>query len=298
MKNNIIYSGFFRRFLALLIDIIIVVVTTMLAFGIYEMELVSNIRWINGGALISYSVTNGIYIAYAIAAWIVYAFVLELLLGATLGSLIVGQKVCDFMKNRPAILRLLMKHVLKPIDIIFGPAFFLFSKTNQSIGDAVSGIVVVKRKSMDLPLVELPVHWFRKVVGSVLLLGIILITIAGAYFIPKMVAQQNFVTTTLKDAQMGFADLNAEPFFNAFSEYFKQNATLAAFVQSMNESKLHLMLQDVNVDNTRVTHWYFKGNNHTELALTDGKWLMAIITTKDPNDRIALEKIDIQLIQK
>ena len=140
------YKGVMPRFFASLIDGLLV--------GLGMMVIVA----LMGGGIDADTLASGEF-AYALAGaptlliialgW-GYFVILEGLLGATIGKLILGMRVVNAEGGKPGLGRALVRNLLRIIDglpfaYLLGAILVATSDTKQRLGDRVAGTYVVAR---------------------------------------------------------------------------------------------------------------------------------------------------------
>lgn len=129
-----------RRLLGGAIDLLPWVVAAMLTFGDFDVQHLMR-QWPgrSGGW---HAMGEG---ALAIALYVTYCLVAELLSARTLGKVLLGMRVTDLAGRRPRPWRILIRNLLKIPDLIAWPLLLLpmFIPIRQRLGDLVGGTVVI-----------------------------------------------------------------------------------------------------------------------------------------------------------
>ena len=139
-------AGFLRRYVALLLDAVIVLFPLALVMGL-----------MNGGGYAERS-DGSVHVGVDIAGKANWLFLLvgltyyvfsEALTGATLGKRIVRILVVDEHGEHPTLGAAVVRNILRPVDALFfylvGAVFALMSPLGQRLGDRVAHTVVVRR---------------------------------------------------------------------------------------------------------------------------------------------------------
>lgn len=151
MKRNVAhenyrYAGLWHRFLALFLDFVFLSCLffpiTRIIKGTWIMG-VSDHRWVSG-----WIVTDPICLVF-LAIIAVYFIVLEGLVGATLGKLVVGIRVIDADGARPGLTRSIIRNVLRIVDSlpvlnILGVVLIARAVDRARFGDRIAGTRVIK----------------------------------------------------------------------------------------------------------------------------------------------------------
>ena len=110
-----------------------------------------------GNGQISVHLNGGGLAAFVIVS-LLYFIVFELLVGATIGKLLVGVRVRSEDVGRPAAWQVIVRNLLRPIDVL--PALYLIGylvlmasgpTRRQRIGDRVARTIVVPRTALEAP---------------------------------------------------------------------------------------------------------------------------------------------------
>lgn len=125
------YAGFWRRFVALLIDGIV------LGIGWYVLRFVS---WIEGDAL-------GYVLRFALT-WLYHAGLESSAHQASLGKMLLGIRVTDESGRRVSFARASGRHlakVLSALILLIGYVMAAFTARKQALHDLIAGCLVVRR---------------------------------------------------------------------------------------------------------------------------------------------------------
>jgi uncharacterized RDD family membrane protein YckC len=86
------------------------------------------------------------WLGAGIAIYLLHTTLLEVLMARSIGKFITGTRVAALDGTRPRALSLLIRNVLRLVDIIlvFPPIFVFFSPLRQRVGDMAAGTIVVR----------------------------------------------------------------------------------------------------------------------------------------------------------
>lgn len=129
------YAGFWRRYGAYLIDVILIQVAGFVmggVSGLYNMNQINNLQVI-------------IVIVYTIGAFLYFPLLESSQQQATYGKMMLGLKVIDKNGNRLSFWKALGRHVLKFISIntIIGAIICVWSEKKQGLHDMIIGTYVI-----------------------------------------------------------------------------------------------------------------------------------------------------------
>ena len=172
-----IYSGFWRRFVAIIIDgfvLMIPMVVLMFMFGIpafmtdftssFSPETVESLdqqeieKMMNRFSAYVPSVIL-INLLNIIVPWLYYALMESSSLQATLGKLAMGSIVTDLDGDRVSFLRATGRYFGKIISYVILMIGFLmaaFTERKQALHDLMAGCLVIQKESNVRPLYDLP----------------------------------------------------------------------------------------------------------------------------------------------
>ena len=149
-QPRVVYSGFWRRFGAMLIDIIILSIPLSIIqrmIGAYTFVDF----WIRHR---SFEAITGAIVAYSIFAtivrWLYFALLESGRMQATVGKLAVGIIVTDESGQRISFGRATGRHfgkIISTIILLFGYFMMLWDDRNQTLHDKMAGTLVVKKGS-------------------------------------------------------------------------------------------------------------------------------------------------------
>ena len=140
------YAGLWPRFLALLIDFVLLSLIffpiTKIVKGTWLMTTADH-RWASG-----WFITDPLCLTF-LAIIILYFILLEGLAGATIGKLIMGIRVVDIKGDKPGLMKSLVRNVLRAVDSlpvlnIIGVILILRSDERARFGDRVARTRVIK----------------------------------------------------------------------------------------------------------------------------------------------------------
>lgn len=257
MKNiSYAQSGFFRRGAGFAIDLILLVLVWVTLVG---KSFAVSANWTFGGnGLVSQVVNhNPVYAFYFLSALVIYFLALESIFGSTIGGLITGQRVVDGSKRKPAFIKIAVRSIFKFLDIVVGPIFFLFSNRNQSLGDHIAKVFVVRKKCLDLSIADGLATKVRRIFGGVFLaiwvamMGMLLITL------PKLGTMNENASFVLKRAQEKAISADVAGFYNLFVSKYKDQVSLESFGKSATDSKFFELVSALDVDGIKFSFWKF-----------------------------------------
>ncbi|WP_397334272.1 RDD family protein [Paenibacillus glycanilyticus] len=136
MKKNMY---FFRRWFALIIDIIVVLVITI---PLVILVLVNN-------KSISLDSTTQMYIQLvSFIALLIYYIISECFFGETIGKKLMGLTIKSITPKKISFFRVLIRNLLRILDqgLFIGYLLIFVSKKKQRIGDMISGIIVTMKQ--------------------------------------------------------------------------------------------------------------------------------------------------------
>ena len=137
------YAGFWRRFVAYLIDYLVVLAGSVaVGFAIGFVAGLTGAEDVNGGWLVA------IYIAVIAGYYLYYAFMESSANQATVGKIALGIKVTDLEGNRISFGRALGRSLAKIISaviLLIGYLMAAFTERKQALHDKIAGTLVVKR---------------------------------------------------------------------------------------------------------------------------------------------------------
>lgn len=271
-------SGFFRRMLGFMIDLIFLNIV-WLVFGGKSFSL--SINWVyEKGKLITTVVKqdpiNGLYF---LCFLILYFIITESIWGKTLGKLITNQKVVDINKVKPSFGKIVVKNIFKIVDLIIGSIVFLLSSKNQNVGNMATQTYVVNIKSLDKPIEARSVSTVRKIFGILfilVLIGMIFMTIIS---IPKTKQVGDDSIALLKSVQdrVNSGDMNG--FYENFIPQIQAQETFEEFEKSMFDSKMDQNMKALQINNIKLNVWKY---NDTQRLVQggDGKSVFQLVTQK------------------
>lgn len=147
-------GGFWRRFLAAIIDLIVVVPVWIVLAGLYEwfaVTLYERTLFAPDGAGLSRMLTllaAGRWVVLLGFVYLYYAVAEATPLGASLGKLIMRLRVTGPDGKRAGIIRSTVRTALKPVSalpLMFGFLMAGFTTRKQALHDIMSGALVVRR---------------------------------------------------------------------------------------------------------------------------------------------------------
>ncbi len=137
--DNIVYSGFWRRFAAFLIDSVIVGLVILILSA--AMGFSVGVGGVGGAGATAYS------ILVAIAApWLYWAGMESSKHQATIGKMALGMAVTDQFNNRISFLRATARYfgkILSAMTLLVGFIMAAFTQRRQALHDMLAGSLVV-----------------------------------------------------------------------------------------------------------------------------------------------------------
>ncbi|MAE60305.1 MAG: hypothetical protein CMJ49_03000, partial [Planctomycetaceae bacterium] len=94
-----------------------------------------------------------IFVGKAVAVFVIYSTILELINGMTVGKWLLKCQVTDIQGNRPKAWQILLRNASKILDLIVQPMLImmLISPNRQRLGDLAAGTVVIRRIPQPTP---------------------------------------------------------------------------------------------------------------------------------------------------
>ena len=173
-----VYSGFWRRFVAVIIDgfvLTIPMVGLMFMFGIpavvtdfdssfsqetiesLDQEEIGNMMMTQFSALVPSMIL--INLVSIVLPWLYYALMESSSLQATLGKLAMGSIVTDLDGDRVSFLRATGRYfgkIVSNIILMIGFLMAAFTERKQALHDLMAGCLVIQKESNIKPLYDLP----------------------------------------------------------------------------------------------------------------------------------------------
>ena len=150
-NTKAMYGGFFRRFIAYMIDSFILVIPMMalmfLYFGVAGEETIdemANAESMSGSEI----VWNFVFMIIGILYW---AWMESSSKQATLGKLVMGLKVTDYQGQRISFGRGVLRsigRIVSSIILFIGFLLALFTRRKQTLHDLLTKTLVVKKDAM------------------------------------------------------------------------------------------------------------------------------------------------------
>jgi uncharacterized RDD family membrane protein YckC len=137
--DNVVYSGFWRRFAALLIDSVIVGLVILILSAAMGFSL--GVGGVGGAGASAY----GILISIA-APWLYWAGMESSKHQATIGKMALGMAVTDQFNNRISFLRATVRYfgkILSTLTLLVGFIMAAFTRRKQALHDMLAGSLVV-----------------------------------------------------------------------------------------------------------------------------------------------------------
>lgn len=143
-NTNVRYAGFWLRFLAFVVDTIIVsLATTLWTYMTYGVTTYSNLE----GVSMSMGAYLNIYVIPTLIVWLYEALFESSVKQATLGKQLLGLKVTDLEGRRISFARATGRHFAKIISamiLLIGYLMVAFTKKKQGLHDIMANCLVVK----------------------------------------------------------------------------------------------------------------------------------------------------------
>lgn len=131
--NTITYAGFWRRFLASIVDSILLTVAFNIVWLVFPESVKENQIFISIIALIP--------------IWLYYSLLESSTKQGTLGKIILGIKVVDYSNQRISFARATARHFSKIISsliLMIGFIMIAFTPKKQGLHDIIAGTLVTK----------------------------------------------------------------------------------------------------------------------------------------------------------
>ena len=139
MTDNVVYSGFWRRFAAFLIDSIIVSLVILILSAAMGFSVgIGGVGGLGASAV-------GILIMVA-APWLYWAGMESSKHQATIGKMALGMAVTDQFNNRISFLRATARYygkILSCLTLLIGFILAAFTQRKQALHDMLAGSLVV-----------------------------------------------------------------------------------------------------------------------------------------------------------
>jgi len=260
MKENTLnikspLAGFFKRGFSMFLDLFLV----LIVFLILDLQFLVSASWdysSGAGLVTSVMYQHPLNALLFLIVLIIYFTLTESLWGASIGKLIFRERVVGLQKEKISLGTAFLRNIFTPIDLIFGPVFFLFSSKNQALGDKIANTVVINKKLVDLPIVEKPASVVRKIFAILFVAMIVLFFILTVWTIPKI---SNFNETfrvaieNIKKESSG----DMMSFYNLFAPEFKESVSFDKFEQTFNSPEFRDALMNLDVNKIIFYNWQF-----------------------------------------
>lgn len=152
MENNEVhYAEFWRRSLALLIDMVLILILQFILlipfFGIigYEMSY-TGIEDLNNE--IVFTLSFGLYVTFMIISWLYFALFHASSKHATIGKMIMGIKLCHAHKRDLSFSRTSLRYVSKYMSfalLLIGFIMAAFTPKRQALHDFIANTIVIRK---------------------------------------------------------------------------------------------------------------------------------------------------------
>ncbi len=271
-------SGFFRRMLGFIIDLILLILV-WLVFGGKPFSLSINWAYEKGKLITTVVKQDPISGLYFLGFLILYFIVTESIWGKTLGKLITSQKVVDINKIKPSFGKIVVRNICKIVDLIIGSVVFLFSSKNQNVGNMATQTYVVNTKLLEKPIEAKAVSVVRKIFGIlfiIVLIGMVLMTIVS---IPKTKQVGDDSIALLKNVQdqVNSGDMNG--FYQTFIPQIQAQETFEEFEKSIVDSKMDQNMKALQINNIKLNVWKYSDTQRLVQG-GDGKSVFQFMTQK------------------
>lgn len=255
------FTGFFRRGLAGLMDLVLIF---LLVLSLSNASFTSAaIDWVytTGGLVSTVMYDNSLNLLLFVVVLFAYRCITESIWGSSLGELIFRQKVVGLQKEKVSFSRILLRNIVLPIDLIFGSVFFFFSKKNQVLGDQLARTIVINKKSADLLMVDINSK-SRKVTASILLVCIMTFVVLTIHSICQISKFNALARSVIENTQKNVA--NPSFIYDMFGAKAKKIVTLDDVTKQLNEPVFQDILKRIEADKVRFYYWKF---NSTEVVM-------------------------------
>lgn len=275
-------SGFFRRALCFLIDLILLVLVWVSMGG---KSFSVSVNWAYENSQLTSVVINRnpIYGLYFLGLFILYFIITEAIWGRTLGKLITSQKVVDGNKAKPSFRKIVLRNLLKVVDMLIGPIVFLFSSKNQNVGDIVAQTYVVNTKLLEQSIETRPVSVARKVFGIFFVIGLITMIGMTIVTIPKTKDVSIDSLSLMKSVQNQVNAGDIFSFYQAFLPEFQAQVPFEKFEKDVFDSKLDQLIKALKIDAVTVNTWKFNDSQRLIIG-GEGKSSFLLITNKQSDN--------------
>lgn len=188
--------AFWRRVLALLIDLAVLSLIDLAVNAVYGVTHVTSGSPVPpGSGFTIFTSSRDVGVVWLTVIWLIYFIGLEALFGATVGKGMVGLQVTDLSGARPSLWSIVLRNVARvvdglPIVYLVGGGVALLSSRRQRLGDHLAHTVVVRRDALAAPLLS-PAQSQRR---AALVAGVLVawLTFSAAFFYygrPPLVVQ-------------------------------------------------------------------------------------------------------------
>jgi uncharacterized RDD family membrane protein YckC len=276
---------------------VITIIILLLWIAIAQKSFSISANWSFGGhGMVSRVVNqNPLYALYFLMVFVLYFIITESIWGATAGKFLTGQKVVSINKQKAPFLKVILRNILMFVDIIVGPIFFLFSKKNQSVGDKVTGTIVVRKKNINLDVADINISATRKVFASLFVLALIAIVTMSIITIPKIKYLNNNAVSMVKDAQLKVSTNDIDGLYQLFVPQYRDQVPLDKFKESVSSDKFLELVSSLNAENIKFYKWDFDdkdmlvqgkdGSSSVEIVMEkqlDSSWKLISLAIDNP----------------
>jgi uncharacterized RDD family membrane protein YckC len=287
------FAGFFVRGFSFAIDLFLLLIVFLVIDLQFSVSF--NSYFASEGEVVEIMWKNPLNAGLFLAAFIVYAIIMEFLWSATIGKFISRTRVLSLGGEKLSLQQLIIRNIFTPLDIIFGPAFFLFSKKNQVIGDKISETVVIRKKFKGETLQDRPLSLFRKLFAGLFLtltiLSIFFSLVTAIPAISKIPKVNEAFHRTLEDIVLKSSAGDSAGLYDSFSAEFQGVMTLEEF------DKIFLSLQEISTDldpqKVQIYSWKFDSIRSHVIAKS-GEWIVVFVFISNELDEWVLSRFEFK----
>ena len=249
------FAGFFKRGFSVFIDLFLI----LIVFLILNLQFSVSASWnysSGAGWATSVMYQYPLNALLFLIVLIIYFTLTESLWGASIGKLIFRERVVGLQKEKISLGTAFLRNVFTPVDLLLGPAFFLFSSKNQALGDKIANTVVINKKLADSPIVDKPISVVRKIFAILFVAMMIMFLILTLWTIPEI---SNFNKTS----RVAIENIKKESggdmtsLYNSFAPEFKKSVSLEKFEQTFNSPEFSDVLMNLDVNKIIFYNWQF-----------------------------------------
>lgn len=278
-------SGFFRRYITLIIDLLLLLPAFFVLSTLFPSGL--SFDWEYSTAvpepvttIVFFNPLNLLYMAVVV---VLYFALFEGLWGATIGKFILKERVVALDGDKAPMWRIIVRALLLPIDVWLGTPFILFSRKNQMFSDRVAGTLVVKKDLMGPPLEGSPVSGFRKFFATLFIIGIGFLVYAIVITIPKIQElnkSASFVVSAMKEAH---STGDVSELYGMFAPEMQDEISLEKFNEALNDPESVRLIEVVDADAVTFYEWQFTNNEAVVYGESNNTVFLEITLLKNSN---------------